>query len=333
MHLSRPVQRVVDLLLSELRLLRGGVQQLVSAAHDAKEAQNQQQPQQAPILRAELQIPEAVERERSKQDKRHYRVQVWLAIVTTLAFVAAAVYAGVATLQWKEMIGTTDASFESAKASRRSAAVAGLSLGETKKAAEAAASAAKTADATLKETQKSFQIDQRPYLVVIPDLPVIFATPGFVPDQQLAANVTLINTGRTPAIRTFSDLHLKIFDARGLNPSDHEHIKKLLVSAFADMHKREKQFRMETAGYAIVIEFDLAPQGKFFISSHDDVVVPAKEFPYIQGTTGYKLSLYAVGLITYFDEFGNGYETNVCYFYFGDNPLIWHTCDAFNMIK
>ena len=90
-------------LLAELRLLRNGIEKLVGAVHDAEEAQSQQRQQQPPIVRAELQVPEAIERERGKRDERHYRVQVWLAIATTLAFIAAAVYAGIAALQWRTM--------------------------------------------------------------------------------------------------------------------------------------------------------------------------------------------------------------------------------------
>jgi hypothetical protein len=81
-------------LIAELRLLRNGIEKLVGAVHDAEEAQNQQRQQEPPVVRAELQIPEAIERERAKPDERHYRVQVWLAVATTLAFVAAAIYAG-----------------------------------------------------------------------------------------------------------------------------------------------------------------------------------------------------------------------------------------------
>jgi heme exporter protein D len=87
-------------LLAELRLLRASAEQLNSTVHDAAEAQNQKQEQEPPILRAELQVPETIERQRSERDDRHYRVQVWLAVATTLAFVAAAVYAGIAVFQW-----------------------------------------------------------------------------------------------------------------------------------------------------------------------------------------------------------------------------------------
>src|ERR1039458_2299178 len=77
-------------LIAELRLLRNGIEKLVGAVHDAEEAQNQQRQQEPPVVRAELQIPEAIERERAKPDERHYRVQVWLWVATTPALVAPA---------------------------------------------------------------------------------------------------------------------------------------------------------------------------------------------------------------------------------------------------
>ena len=89
--------------LAELRLLRNGIQQLIRAVHNAEEAHNQQRQQPPPVMRAELQIPEAIERDRARRDDRSYRTQKWLAVVTTLAFIAAAVYAAIAALQWTEM--------------------------------------------------------------------------------------------------------------------------------------------------------------------------------------------------------------------------------------
>jgi hypothetical protein len=89
--------------LAELRLLLNGIQQLVGAVHDAEEARHHGPQQQPPVLRAELQIPETIERETAKRDKRHYRVQIWLAFATTLAFIAAAIYAGIAAAQWNTM--------------------------------------------------------------------------------------------------------------------------------------------------------------------------------------------------------------------------------------
>lgn len=128
--------------IGELRLLRGEFQQLIGTIHNAHEAQQQRQEQHPPVVRAELQIPEAVERERGRRDNRNYRLQGWLVIGTWLAFIAAAFYATVAIWEWREMIGTTDASYDSAKIARRGVALA--------------AENAKTAEAALVENRREF---------------------------------------------------------------------------------------------------------------------------------------------------------------------------------
>ena len=81
---------------TELRLLRASIQQLDRTVKDAAATQNQQQEQEPPILRAELQIPEAVETDKGRRDDRQYRVGVASVVVTALAFLAALLYGGVA---------------------------------------------------------------------------------------------------------------------------------------------------------------------------------------------------------------------------------------------
>lgn len=80
-----------------------GVQKQISSIRDQQEATNQQQQQQPPVLRAELQIPESVERHKQTYQKKQYRLQKWLTVGTWLAFIAAGVYAGVAAFQLHQM--------------------------------------------------------------------------------------------------------------------------------------------------------------------------------------------------------------------------------------
>jgi hypothetical protein len=75
---------------------------------------------------------------------------------------------------------------------------------EIKKSAAAAQSAAETADATLKDSQKSFVINERPYMVMD-------GAPEFVtlPDttSEIQANATIRNIGKTPAIRVLWNIN------------------------------------------------------------------------------------------------------------------------------
>ena len=82
--------------------LRKALQDQTDAIRDATKAsrENKQEPLPMPLpIRAELQLPEAKENERTKREKRTLGIQIWLAVVTTLAFIAAAIYAGVAASQ------------------------------------------------------------------------------------------------------------------------------------------------------------------------------------------------------------------------------------------
>jgi hypothetical protein len=96
-------------LLVELRALSTAlieVQKQVSSLRDQQEAANrdqQAQRQDPQILNAELQIPEDVKREKRASDVRQYSLQILLVIGTWLAFLAAAVYAGIANSQLQQM--------------------------------------------------------------------------------------------------------------------------------------------------------------------------------------------------------------------------------------
>ncbi|MGA7693793.1 MAG: hypothetical protein WCA76_02125 [Candidatus Sulfotelmatobacter sp.] len=89
--------------------LRRALQQQTDAIRDATKAarENKQYPLPVPLpIVAELQVPEAKETERSKREDRAFGVQVWLAVVTTLTFLAAGIYAGIAANQSSTMNNT-----------------------------------------------------------------------------------------------------------------------------------------------------------------------------------------------------------------------------------
>ncbi len=100
----------------ELRLLRGirdsliAIQKEIHSIRDQQERNNEnaKPPAQPPILRAELQIPERAERSNQTNSNRDHRTQVWLTVGTWLAFIAAAIYAGVAKGQLEKMRQQTE---------------------------------------------------------------------------------------------------------------------------------------------------------------------------------------------------------------------------------
>src|SRR5437879_2015190 len=100
-------------------------------------------------------------------------------------------------------------------------------------AAMAAKSAADTAHATLKSAQKSFEIDQRPYLVT--EVPV-FSGAGLITEQNITANLTIKNLGRTPARKAATNIKLLPFRPwPKQRPHSRERFIKFIESAFADL--------------------------------------------------------------------------------------------------
>ncbi|HEY6340357.1 MAG TPA: hypothetical protein VIY49_02600 [Bryobacteraceae bacterium] len=100
----------------ELRFLRNladtlrSIQQDIRAIRDQQERVNERNeqppPTPPPILSAELQIPERIERSNHANSDREYTTQKWLTVGTWLAFAAAAIYAGIAYSQKKTMDDT-----------------------------------------------------------------------------------------------------------------------------------------------------------------------------------------------------------------------------------
>ena len=114
MRLPPILQKVINTLHEDrqaaLRGLRSDIQQLISTIRDQKAADRQEcqadyletnLPER--IIRAEREINKYAQREERTYRKLEISAQYFLVIGTWLAFLAAFVYAGVATYQWREM--------------------------------------------------------------------------------------------------------------------------------------------------------------------------------------------------------------------------------------
>lgn len=172
-------------LRQELRGLRIDFQQLIGTIHNANETTEQQQEQQRKQLNtmlAELQIQETAERNINARDERQYGIQVWMALATTLAFIAAAVYAGIAALQWRTMNKT---------------------YGEIQKQTPFIAQAATAAVTANSDARDRFRQDERPYIWLTNDLgqPEILPPPGSNPAEGGVPVWTwkFTNYGKSPA--------------------------------------------------------------------------------------------------------------------------------------
>ncbi len=207
---------------------------------------------------------------------------------------------------------------------------------EIKKSADAAKSAADTADATLKSSQKSFIIDQRPYIVVDENSP-FFLEHSPAAGQQILANVYLKNIGRTPAVQvvtgmSFFSFHGKVvakLNAKERNKATEEYIA-FIESKFAELRKTDDIIRKrikELELRNIAPGQDVAPTKTYFLTSPNSVIVSKDDFPLL--TTG-EVTLYAIGLASYSDAYQVTYKTEFCYSWFGLESKIWHICDSHN---
>lgn len=159
-----------------LSTLHNDFQQYTRAIRDApKREQQDQKPELPPlVVQAELHVPENIERDRQTHENRQHRLQIWVVIGTWAAFAAASIYAGVAYLQWREMIGATDAAGRAVDESRRNRV---------------------QAERSLKATIDQFHLDQRAWLGVdsVSGLPKL--------NEDFVIDVVVKNTGKTPAMK------------------------------------------------------------------------------------------------------------------------------------
>ncbi|MGB6386170.1 MAG: hypothetical protein WBE52_11525 [Terriglobales bacterium] len=165
-NLTKNFRKEIRKLLSDLH---NALQNQTSAIRDYTAATQQRQNTQPPIqISAELHTPENIEGDRARRDNRQYGLQQWLTVGTWLAFIAAAVYAGIA----REQLRTAKSQFVEAQR---------VSKEQFKTAQDASA--------------KQFQIDQRPYVWNS----AIEAR--FDENQRIAfADIYLMDFGKSPAI-------------------------------------------------------------------------------------------------------------------------------------
>jgi hypothetical protein len=275
---------------------------------EEEERNRQRNTEKVPIeVTGTFRLPEAIEAKHSTDQERYHTTQKIIAAATCAAFLAATIYAGIAAKQLKEM---------------RIATIA------AQKSADAAKSAADTANTAFINSQKSFEIDQRPYMVA--DTPV-FSGNGLSPDKAIQANVTFKNIGRTPSRKYVVNISLLRFEP-GKGTKGRNKLIRFLASSFRALESENVIGRKEVEKYGI--EQDVAPNATIFSTNPSDkpnsTIVSTQEFPKI-GTA--EISLFYVGIVSYSDAYQGSYQTEFCYIYFGSDPKTWHFCDSHNTIK
>jgi hypothetical protein len=294
--MNRYETRIVNSLLDALKAIK---QQIEAIAEYAKGQEKPKEPTQPAVVPLEIQFPPEVTQRYYADQGKHYRLQrrtFWASVLTLSALAA---YTAVTFLQWRE--------------TRKAADAAKLS-------ADAAIQAANIANATLKVSERSFQIEQRPYIVT--DVPQ-FVKPPAADGRVVAANVVFRDIGKTPAIKVINQIALPMY-----RPSKTSRTKlfSFLQTSFASL--REKF----TGGgkYGPLARRDVAPGAMTFSTTEASTVLSVQDIEELKMGS---LTIFCVGISKYSDAFGGNYETEFCYFYFGDDPRTWHVCDSHNVIR
>jgi hypothetical protein len=196
-------------------------------------------------------------------------------------------------------------------------------------AAGAAKSAAGTADAALKDSQKSFVINERPYIVV--DGSPQFAEPPAA-NAPIHVNITVRNIGKTPAIKILQNYKLTKYISSSRDAKGIKQYRDFMISTFNELVKKSKAQRSELESLAnFHAEQDVAPNTPVWSTNVDVVVLSPSEFITMQASD--KVVLIYMGLISYTDMSGGKYETEYCTMYWGNQPTTWHICDNHNIIQ
>jgi len=315
-------------LLVELKKIREHLEQLredrsqqitsINAAEQRREHNRNIQPVWLDPILSKYKQPES---ERKAEGSKQYSVQnsvrwaTWFTFAATLgAFVAAAVYAHYAHQTLLEIQKQTP---------------------QIEKSADSAINAANTARETLANSQKAFEMDERPYLVMESRTPV-FALKGFVPNEKLSVNVNFKNIGKQPAIRMMLEIHLLNYQAPDKQLTDKElqvRLRNFTDSWFEKMRRNARTDTNTIGEYVKGHGEDVAPGDSWFASTNDSYVISPSEYANIANDTDAKGLLLLFIVITYQDGFGTSYETDSCRMFWGTHSEIWHRCPAYNIIR
>jgi hypothetical protein len=209
---------------------------------------------------------------------------------------------------------------------------------EMRKAAMAAKKSAEIADATLKSTEKSFVVNQRPFLVLDEGSPNWVQGQEPKPDGKIAVHIQFRNIGRTAAIQEITNLDFfsrreepKASGALAQKKAQTEAIA-FMTKKFAELRAADHITRKEIKG---LLKYsagqDVAPNRTYFTSTKQTVTIPGDQFPLL-GTGD--IALYLIGHVSYTDSFDQAiYQTEFCYYYFGSVLITWHLCDHHNTIR
>ena len=192
---------------------------------------------------------------------------------------------------------------------------------------------AKTAEDTLKDSRESFQIENRPYVMITTQN----GTAGFPHKENVfdlsRVNITYGNTGLTPAYDVFMFTNFSIARFPKIpEKGSPRSLNAAIEDAFKPVLKDEGNI---TKYYSEIEKVDLAPKANAPFVTAELRNGPLTETDKIKlGETPNEVILISVGRIHYkaFDKV-KSYSTDFCFYYFGTDPHVWHYCPIHNLVQ
>ncbi|HLJ91240.1 MAG TPA: hypothetical protein VKZ53_30865 [Candidatus Angelobacter sp.] len=244
-------------------------------------------------------------------------IQVLLACVLALVGIFYTFYAA---MQWQAMkaalqktdiaIGQTNQALE---LNRQALELNRRQTVATEASASAAGRSVEIAGQGLGQSARSFRLDQRPYLIVERFAWGENALPSA--NKRSFLNVWFKDIGRTPAIRTRIYRSMFVATPETSDPGVDPVIDRAVIATQSSPLSKPAQ--------------DIAPQSDMFITA-DIQSISEEDVEAIH--VGAK-ALYVIAGISYRDDFSAVHETQLCIFYFGDEPSLWHFCSVHNTIR
>jgi len=195
-------------------------------------------------------------------------------------------------------------------------------------AAEAAKSAANTAATALGDSQKSFEVENRPYVI-------IDGTTYFLKDEKgnttlRTANINYKNVGKTPAQDVFIFARYTSIRFRRQKVSQQQFMAEIngAFQAIVDDDSKSKSAEI----YQQLDKADVAPDAPSVFISRDIVgeTLSEKDLPEIASGN---VTLLYFGRINYRGfERKKAYSTDFCFYFFGKDAKIWHVCPVHNIL-
>lgn len=345
MRLSRPIQKAVDRLIAELQRIGNvletaseSVQQQKKATDAAEERKEKQQGVQPLWLKDVLTKYDQSESDRGTRDDRHYRVQNSIRWATWCAFIGALIYGAIAYRQWTALQDQNNIAMSAFRRVRidaneqfkqnaeqitvaaKAATAAEKAAAASEQGAIAAAGQASTAKKSIDFTIEQSRLDQRAWVGVKEKAKLV----SFERDRPMEIDISLINSGRTPARNVRIVFNFALSPSFMLRPSP-EQIKELEKGPFIIFPSiGPQQTSTIFGGKPPAVGNFLPPresEGAEYLMRQFDKI-KAKE-----------LIFYAFGEIRYDDVSDRPHITYICIFISDPDAKEISSCQGFNEIE